>query len=160
MKKIYLLLAALIAGGLAAQTMDRSVLSALGGEMAAGNTSMSWTIGENSIATSTGGSMLLTQGFHQPGDFVNSIRSVAGGYIKVYPNPSSGLLRLSMGELNGNYKVYVRDASGREVHHSSLQAMGFDQELDLNALPGGYYSLEIRGENQASSFASKFHIIK
>jgi hypothetical protein len=136
------------------------VISAIGGEALAGGMSISWTMGESAVATATAGSVLLTQGFQQPPDFVNSIHSVSSSDIKVYPNPSSGLLRLSMGALSGNFLVLVRDAAGRDVYRSSMQALGFDRELDLNALPGGYYSLEIRGENAASSYASKFHIIK
>jgi beta-glucanase (GH16 family) len=62
--------------------------------------------------------------------------------LRVYPNPSAGLVRLE-GQLP-NATGRILDPSGRVLHTFSSTAV--PQQLDLQKLPAGHYYLEIQSD--------------
>jgi hypothetical protein len=68
------------------------------------------------------------------------------GQVFAYPNPSSGLFRLTLfPEPKGNVEIKVFDARGALV--TTLQAgEGPERTIDLGRLPKGMYILQVQSE--------------
>lgn len=65
--------------------------------------------------------------------------------IRIYPNPTKGLLRIDIPNLDGaNITLDVFDSHGRLLIRKDAQAIG--NQLDLSAYPTGMYILLIRTE--------------
>ncbi|MFB6258159.1 MAG: T9SS type A sorting domain-containing protein [Flavobacteriales bacterium] len=81
------------------------------------------------------------------GDEPSSIlRSSQNGGLKLYPNPSNGWLNGKVEGDPGDFEVLVQDASGREVHRSSLEGGRKRFHLDLRHLETGLYILRFKME--------------
>ncbi|MFV0377412.1 MAG: T9SS type A sorting domain-containing protein [Mangrovibacterium sp.] len=66
--------------------------------------------------------------------------------IRIYPNPTKGLLRIDIPNLDGtNITLDIFDSHGRLLIRKDAQAIG--NQLDLSAYPSGMYLLLIRTEN-------------
>lgn len=63
--------------------------------------------------------------------------------IKIYPNPTSGIIKLSRID-NYNYKVY--SILGKEMKYQFSEE---DQEIDISHLKSGIYFLQIQGNNNS-----------
>ncbi len=72
----------------------------------------------------------------------------AGRYMRVYPNPSSGLFFLDfIGQFETNETVIqILDGTGRAVMQLNRLSMP-SQELDLHHLPTGFYLIRATGAN-------------
>lgn len=80
-----------------------------------------------------------------------SIPNVAGsGYqVSVFPNPSSGIFRLSLQKpLKEALLLQVRDISGRWMASAVWSAGDSALELDLKHLSPGIYLLQLQGKKQ------------
>ncbi|MFZ5941785.1 MAG: T9SS type A sorting domain-containing protein [Bacteroidota bacterium] len=76
------------------------------------------------------------------------------GELRIYPNPSSGLIRLDLPEDAGtNLEMEIYDLSGRKI----LSGMQQGREIDTGNLGEGLYLLRVRGENK-QVYTSKFLI--
>ncbi len=62
--------------------------------------------------------------------------------LKIYPNPSQGMIWLDAGIPSGQWTIQVVDMLGRHVVSFPWSAM-----VDLDQLPSGWYALLIRDEN-------------
>lgn len=83
------------------------------------------------------------------GDEPNSIEArSANAEFELYPNPSDGLLNGKLSRVTEDIELIVRDASGRRVHRSSLNADREEFQLDLSDLESGLYFLHFRMEGQ------------
>lgn len=95
------------------------------------------------------GSIVLTQGFHQPALQTTSIEDLASdlGQIKVYPNPTSGVISVEK-EKNGALQMLLLDMRGRVVltHQSSALL----SQLDLSDVPAGVYVLRMSDGKKAT----------
>lgn len=70
------------------------------------------------------------------------------GIIKIYPNPTTGILRIiTPQDVPGLIEVNVLDSQGRSILNKQFKS-GTDYELDLSFVPKGSYILIIKtGEN-------------
>lgn len=88
MKNLFLLLLSFMSWNLYAQTLSPTVISSAGGYSTGTTVTLSWTLGELATETLSNGSIILTQGFQQPGVLVSLTTN-----IKVFmEGPFSGTL--------------------------------------------------------------------
>jgi len=69
--------------------------------------------------------------------------------MSLYPNPSTGNLKLSLSELSDReLSLYITDLSGKAVYQQNLESEGPSLDMDLNlSLRPGIYLVSIEGEN-------------
>ena len=70
--------------------------------------------------------------------------------IKVFPNPSNGLVNVELSKVNGGeVSINVTDALGRSVFAKEVAVKGaYSTQLDLSNLKAGVYMLQVKtGEN-------------
>ncbi len=149
MKKAFTLLFAASCMYACAQSLSPTVIASAGGFFQNGTFSNSWTFGEmTAVATVTGGSSILTQGFQQPSDISTAVtpKPVPGNnQIGVYPNPSNGQFQVSFlgaSESTITFKIY--DVLGQIVSDRIQKfSTGLNHtEFDLRNLRPGMYFLE------------------
>lgn len=71
--------------------------------------------------------------------------NAAFGEIKVFPNPSTGVVKLNFNNKNGNTSCVVKDMKGRTVYQQEFKSKGqVDKELDLNHLSSGSYNITLK----------------
>ena len=164
MKKIKLLLLLLLAAGWArAQTLTPTVV-ATGGNyaFAASVGSLSQTVGQMAVTTLSASTAILTQGFQQPVPDVStgiSELSGAGAEIKLYPNPVSGQLFISIrSEQNTSYLLRMTDVIGRQIVVSqySPSFVGASYMMDVSNLIAGIYLLNIESSDKKFSKTVRF----
>lgn len=91
-----------------------SVVASVGSDTLIGNTNISYTVGESVITTLTTGTNYVTQGFQQPDWLIVSIPEVGlNDDIKVFPNPSPGMVNIQVGAQTFDAVVY--DLLGKVV---------------------------------------------
>ncbi|RKD92653.1 T9SS type A sorting domain-containing protein [Mangrovibacterium diazotrophicum] len=67
--------------------------------------------------------------------------------ILIYPNPTKGILRIDIAELNGiNMVVGIYDSNGRLLINQSLKEN--TSQFDLSAYPSGLYFLIIKSNDE------------
>jgi 3'-phosphoadenosine 5'-phosphosulfate sulfotransferase (PAPS reductase)/FAD synthetase len=69
--------------------------------------------------------------------------------IKIYPNPSKGILNIKSDILFIGIKIY--DSSGREVFDSKIEQPSEELSLNLENLKSGFYSIQLIGEERVYS---------
>jgi len=162
MKKI--LLICLVCGSsvaLRAQSLTPIVVSTSGAFFSNGAGMLSTTIGElAAVTTLTGGSNYLTQGFQQPWDFSVSVPEIHdnGLAFDLYPNPSSGMITLSMNtDQASKVTLQVFDVLGKSVYFEALNhSSGYaSHDVNLKALAEGVYLLEVTNTELSSGKVTK-----
>jgi hypothetical protein len=76
---------------------------------------------------------------------VDLIQTATGATVSIYPNPTTGILQVSINEMQGSsVTLVVRDMSGRVVNTVSAQTTtGVNQvEVDLRDVAQGIYTLQ------------------
>jgi hypothetical protein len=76
---------------------------------------------------------------------VDLIQTATGATVSLYPNPTTGMLQVSINELQGSrVTLVVRDMSGRVVSTVAAQTTsGVNQvEVDLRDVAQGIYTLQ------------------
>ena len=142
MKRLISLLSMVVAmGSIAAQDLERTVVATAGETFAANNLILDWTLGEIMTETYTG-TVVLTQGFHQPTLNTTSVEpsAAAFGDIQVYPNPTTGQLFIER-ESSELLQVRLFNAQGQTVLRAQMQTSF--STLDLSALPASLYVLQL-----------------
>src|SRR5690606_4852567 len=79
--------------------------------------SISWSIGEVVIVTSSSGSNDVTQGFHQSRIYFSGIEELKELEISLYPNPTSEFVNIVS---PNSVKLSIYDMSGRLVRIHDL----------------------------------------
>jgi hypothetical protein len=64
------------------------------------------------------------------------------GYIKVYPNPTDGIVYILLTEMNDKAPIQVLDITGRIVQQATL--FNGQGKMDLGNLPNGLYILKVK----------------
>lgn len=111
MKHVFLTFGMFCFGSLC-MSQNLSVVSAGGAYTEGPGGSVSWTLGEVIIVTSTGSSIDATQGFQQGNIYVTGIEDLNEISVNIYPNPTSEFVTIQSPE---PVRVSVFDASGRLV---------------------------------------------
>ena len=66
--------------------------------------------------------------------------------IKVYPNPSNGMINIAINNYSGKLNIQIFDLNGREVFSQNVSDFNIEKSLDLNSLQSGIYLLKMNGE--------------
>ena len=79
---------------------------------------------------------------------VTSIDEMSGINIKVYPNPSNGLITFNS-SFKLNSKIKILNATGQIVH--SVNITSKNQQIDLRNLTNGLYFIKVRSDKYLKS---------
>jgi hypothetical protein len=107
--------------------------------------SISWTLGEVVIVTTSHTDHDLTQGFHQPDLYYVSITEVpqASPVISVYPNPADDILNVTSSDEQTRMSIY--DMQGKLIDVTDVSSL--TSQVDVSYLSRGTYMLmfEVNG---------------
>lgn len=123
-----------------------SVLAAAGGFNTNQNITLEWTLGETFVKSVTTRSNWFTEGFHQPLLSARAFSpSAARGYdIKIYPNPTQGLLNLIIkAPEEEELKLTMVDVTGKTIYTQQLPLGTPELQLNLKHIPEGMYLLSL-----------------
>lgn len=148
MKVISSILLVLAAHMMSAQDLSPEVVATAGETFSTNSLTLDWTLGEI-MTESYSGTIVLTQGFHQPDNNTTSLEDLASvvGTITVYPNPTTDFIVIET-EQAGNLELVLFDMSGRSVLRQNVS--GSSSQLDLSGLPDGSYLLRLSDGQQAA----------
>jgi N-acetylneuraminic acid mutarotase len=83
-----------------------------------------------------------TSKFFRLSDVTNVVSNESNQLLKIYPNPSEGVIRFSIqNSMNENSKITVFTTSGKAVFEDSIE--NSNGSIDLHHLPKGIYLIEI-----------------
>ena len=156
-RKVYLILFGLFfftASTISAQ----QVISSAGTHAVGTGVQLSWTVGEPVIATFTGSSVILTQGFHQTRLTVTAIDPTLfpSLEVNVYPNPVSAQLRFKIsGERNQNMSYRLFNAEGKAILQKTVENP--EGLINMEIYTSGIYLLKFFREDDP---LKTFKIIK
>ncbi len=130
-------------------SIERKVIGVTGGYADTPNLKISGTVGETAVSTVISGTVILTQGFQQPGENeITDLEEAIELSYKMYPNPTSDLLTVEVSmEQPLDIMVEVFDLSGRAFPEmrQTLNAFGSSEaSLSLAHLPTGIYLLSLK----------------
>ncbi len=139
---------------LPAQTAERTVLAnAGGGASIAGGRHISWTLGEDFVATRASANapvVYVTEGFQQPNS--GTVPTVdlpdAIGQVTVSPNPAGDALSITFQEAPPaglRLRAHLADAGGRILREVEIADPA--TTLDLRGLPPAWYALVLTDGN-------------
>ena len=136
----------------------QEVVSSNGGTQSASGFEVGWTIGEPVIATITGGTNTLTQGFNQTKLTITAVTEllVPGIEVKVFPNPTQDFITIHFSEFIENSSYYLYDFTGRLIENKLI--ISVETEIDLKNYASGQYILKLVKDSQQT--LQTFKIIK
>lgn len=145
-----------VVGGICIQ-----VQASAGGSGQIADRDFAWTLGETMIATYD---LALSQGFHQPecgGDFsVSAPEPFFDGQIRVFPNPTSGFLSISISQGHLKYgnqlQASVFDLYGQLAMQLPLFTIPVEEQIDCSFLPAGVWLLRFQDPHTKRSMVFKF----
>ena len=81
-------------------------------------------------------------------DIITGVKEISANTsdrgCQVYPNPSSGLITISLPEISANTQIVIYSAGGMKV--LEWQPADTETRLDISALPPGVYFVKLRNE--------------
>jgi Secretion system C-terminal sorting domain len=143
-----------------AQSIQQTVIGSSGSS----KDQLSWTTGEAVIKTGKNSSaelLILTQGFHQPEWYADSIVEIGDKdgvtlYFTVYPNPTTESVTLrAEGIFPGDFNYSIFDLNGQHLSTEAVNKM--ETLIDFSQMPAGTYILVLAGP---SLHLKNFKIIK
>ncbi|MEM7102794.1 MAG: T9SS type A sorting domain-containing protein [Bacteroidota bacterium] len=160
MKRVFLFLCCTIIWTISySQSVSPEVIASNGDHVVGSGVEVSWTIGESVIATFDAGATQLTQGFHQPDLVITSIEDLAVEIdLKVYPNPTSGIVTIAYSNFAEPLKFSVYDVLGRQLLTEEAKVANSPLTLDLTSFVAGSYFLHVT--DQHSQTLKTFKILK
>ncbi len=131
------------------QEIKQQVISSAGGYDVSGDISLSWTLGELVISTveSSGGDLILTQGFQQSKLEVTAIEENPdlGVAVTIYPNPTSEILNIKFVlPLEGETLMQLAAPDGSIVLIEEVPSGVLIKQINMQAYPAGTYFLRIQ----------------
>lgn len=151
MKKLLFLFPLLCSTFLYAQSIERSVIGAYGASGSNGSIEVDMTVGEVAVTTGQSGTLIVTQGFHQPDDGITGIEEPLSLLVdySLYPNPTTDKLYLELAaENNTELLVEIVDVRGRNTPLEAVSLMVSGQvsttEWDTSRLAEGMYMVVIK----------------
>ena len=73
--------------------------------------------------------------------------------MKVYPNPSTGLINIRINKYFGNVAIQLIDITGRQVYSASKVEFNGQKSIDLSSVTPGIYLIKVTGD--ALNFVEK-----
>lgn len=133
----------------AADAQDITLWSTAGGTSITSNLSLSYSFGEPFVLQNTNDDRWLTEGFQQPESvdlMVRTENTVLAADVRVYPNPTDGLLHLQFEDHPGAGFIRVTDMTG-----CVLQQIRLDDSLTytlyLTSLASGVYHIAVHRQS-------------
>ncbi|MBE7443502.1 MAG: T9SS type A sorting domain-containing protein [Flavobacteriales bacterium] len=73
--------------------------------------------------------------------------------VKIYPNPSKGIVNISFLETASNVIIEIYDLLGKQVHYQIISniSLGTVQTINLNEFVGGIYNVRITSDKNISN---------
>lgn len=150
MKNFILALISSFGINLQSQSLERQVIGSAGGSFN-GSFQVDWTAGETVVATGSGGSVIITQGFQQPPEIPNAIKSVnTPSSLKAFPIPSPDWVTLRWNGDKPTFNVSLFNMTGSLIF-SGKWVDSEDFKLDLSGFSQGIYTLKLNSEKESYS---------
>ena len=133
-----------------AQDISPEVIAAAGdSHLGVNGMQLSWSLGETAVETFNAAANRLTVGFHQmyvqPLSVPTNEPAPFADFIRVWPNPTSGILHLENGS-GQSLSAVATDVSGRKV--LTIQDIDIYHNIDFSNIAAGNYFLQISTKNQ------------
>ena len=153
-----LALALLPVNTLLTQTLSPVVTASGGGYLEGESGSISYTVGEAAIATYTGRTAVVTEGFQQTNLVITSLPGLAVQLdVLLFPNPTSAAVTVAVHDAAGPVEMQLINAQGQNL--STYRATPNTAiEIPLDLYPAGVYYL--RATDPAARTASTYKIVK
>ena len=139
-----------------AQLNNHFLIASAGDAYSSENITVAWSLGEIATETLLSDNILLTQGFQQPnfdGLSIKQSRESTNLVFQVYPNPSSGKIKITNdAENTGNENVFqlkVFDIRGEVVLSQEIKAFPYD--INISSEPDGLYFIRISSQEKNHS---------
>lgn len=127
-----------------AQSISPEVIASAGEHYDNGTTQLSWTLGEVVIDTYDNRTNVLTQGFHQTQLTVTSIEETLSNVrLNMYPNPTSELLNIELGNNESDIELKLFDMGGKLVYTNKIEAYQTKYVVPMNAVATGNYLIQM-----------------
>ncbi|NVO01966.1 MAG: DUF2271 domain-containing protein [Bacteroidetes bacterium] len=80
---------------------------------------------------------------------INSIESsILNGNVKIYPNPSTGIINISVNQIESNCKIIIENTLGFRIYDEKFgQISNLLKSIDLNKYANGIYFVKIQVQN-------------
>jgi hypothetical protein len=147
--KIYIFLLMIFLTGLShgQVSIKKSGISTGGGSGTAGNTSITYAIGEVAIQEANNGSIAISEGFISP-DILGTLGiqdyTILQG-ANVYPNPAIKDVQISLPDTE-TYKISITDLTGKEIFTQTTENV--DQvKIEIGNLSRDMYLLVVKDLN-------------
>jgi len=128
-----------------AQSISPEVIASAGEHFENGSAQLSWTLGEVMIDTYDDGTNILTQGFHQTQLTITSVEeTLADIRLNMYPNPTSELLNIVLGNNRTDIELQLFDMSGKLIHQAKIEANNPKYVLPMNKVAAGNYLIQMQ----------------
>ena len=153
-----LLIALICIQTVAAQSVERHLISFTGTFINADGSIGSSTAGEPVAGPISNGSTLLTQGFQQPIE-EHTISKHQGDFsLNLNPNPAQSFVLLSFKSTEEIVlQIELLDVLGRQVAGSSQETKTSEEvSLDLSSLPSGLYMVRVSFKGDSKPIIIKF----
>lgn len=85
-----------------------------------------------------------------------AIKSTETADFSIYPNPSSGSVKIDLGKISETMEISVLDISGRIIQKVELKTTG---STSINDLKKGYYFVRITGKQSGTSIVKKLTVL-
>lgn len=126
-----------------AQTIDKAVSGANGNTVVRPNVSVDWTIGQTVAASSSAGTYMVLQGFHENVKEITGVQALSAIVdVKIYPVPADDKLYVSIVQAKASaLSVQVHDMRGEMVKRVELVQKEKMQLIALdisNLVPASY----------------------
>lgn len=145
-----------------AQSLARSTIGSAGTSVEANNIQLDFSVGEAAVISLESPEIVLTQGFQQSERIITGIDELPISVsLRVYPNPFSETLEISMKGAALSFYIALYDATGRSLKafDHKVEAYGSWQEhLNLTQQPPGIYTLLIA--NPGGSWTKTYKVVK
>lgn len=151
---------ALLSFHASAQSITPEVIASAGTHTENARSQLSWTLGEPVIDTYHDGTNIITQGFHQTQLTVTSVATdnATDLDVNVYPNPTSGVLNISIPNNDKVFELQLFDMNGKVVMNSNLTDSQQLKTLQLAQFANAVYLLTIHSKD--GEFTSSHRIQK
>ena len=99
---------------------------------------------DNTVFAATYGRGIFSGVFTSPLLSNNDVTLNEG--VKVYPNPSKGIINIAITNYSGSLKVSLVDLNGRVVYSNEISDFSLEQSLDIKSYQSGIYILNLEGD--------------
>ncbi|MCH8318194.1 MAG: T9SS type A sorting domain-containing protein [Bacteroidetes bacterium] len=143
-KTLLIVFGLFVSNFICSQSLSPEVIANSGGYYSSTNATLSWTIGESIIETSSNLNNILTQGFQQSSYSVTAIEEYLNSdyNINVYPNPVNEFVTINISsEKQIQLTVELKDLKGKILVTKIIN--GNNLQIDLSQFANSIYFLKI-----------------